>query len=168
DRELFEMGYSHGRTDFRPSDLNVLNEPAYLIGLQRAREEEQEVGDHFRQLYETFGSMHGTDLQGLRRSILAEFQGQGSLPPMVHKVEGKRQAQRVADQTGHAVLYVDIQDDQHIPIHGRIGRGGPLYAIELPWRFDTEEREISVPPSYGKWMMLSHYIVYIISSFDDR
>ena len=168
DRELFEMGYSHGRTDFRPSDLNVLNEPAYRIGLQRAREEEQEVGDHFRQLYETFGSMHGTDLQGLRRSILAEFQGQGSLPPMVHKVDGKRQAQRVADQTGHAVLYVDIHDDQHIPIHGRIGRGGPLYAIELPWRFDTEEREISVPPSYGKWMMLSQFIGDKIRGVDDR
>lgn len=144
DRELFNMGYRHEHARMAPEDLNLLNEPAYQLGQQRAREEQREMREHFAQLQTAFREMHGMEPEQLRRAILDEFQGKGSLPERVHKVQGVTQAKRIADQTGRAVLYVNVNDDQGVPIHGRLGHKGPLYAIELPWRFDTTEREIKI------------------------
>lgn len=130
-KELWEKGY---RNEFNglSHNLNYVDNKYYQAGIKQAKENVKINRQNYENLTKPLQKLFNTQINPMEYAkiiILNHAKGQCNLINGIYQIKNKKEAQKIANKTGHAIAIIDfLTDEQDIPIE-------KLYAIELPWFF---------------------------------
>jgi hypothetical protein len=166
-KELFQIGYEDGKAMML--NMQYVNNEAYMTGYKMAEEDRKEDMKVFEiminPLYRIF-SAYDEDgekvdpIDFIFKKIREHNMNGGELPKGVYLIGSKRDAIKLANQTGHAMVEIKLEDSRGIPL--REGKKEKYY-IELPWYFkDNGKNEaLSINTYVSTLLNWNHGKVYL-------
>ena len=129
---IFDQGYQNEYAGI-DHDLNLISLPEYQEGIKQAKTYQQKQRNNYTNLISPLvNKYHDSDpIKLIKACILSNIHNSTSLIDGITIIKSKKQALALAEESGHTILEIIVQDEKGIPSSEHSKK---RFAIEISWK----------------------------------